>query len=140
MLPAAGQGAANAFQDSVILANCLYDLKDNSQASVTAAFKSYYNQRFQHAKGAYEASKMAGKIMAGSTWSDRLIRTIVFKYMPRSIQQKQLEKTNSYKPQVTFLPRVPNRGTGYVLPQMPSTRYTEEQREREQKADGPTAV
>lgn len=140
MLPAAGQGAANAFQDSVILANCLYDLKDNSQASITTAFKSYYDQRFQHAKGAYEASKMAGKIMAGSTWSDRLIRTVVFKYLPLSIQQKQLEKTNSYRPQVTFLPRVPKRGTGYVISQLPSTRYTEEQRERERKADGAAVV
>ena len=129
MLPAAGQGAANAFQDSVILANCLYDLKDNSQASITTAFESYYDQRFQHAKGAYEASEMAGKIMAGSTWSDRLIRTVVFNYLPQYLQRKHLEKTNSYRPQVTFLPRAPKRGTGYVIPQLPSTRYTEEQRE-----------
>ncbi|GJJ74382.1 hypothetical protein EMPS_06740 [Entomortierella parvispora] len=133
MLPAAGQGAANAFQDSVILANCLYDLKDNSQASITAAFKSYYDQRFQFAKGACEASKIANKVMAGSTWSDRLMRTLVFNYMPRFMQQKHFEKTYSYRPQVTFLPRAPNRGTGYLVPQPPSTRYTEEQRERERK-------
>jgi len=140
MLPAAGQGAANAFQDSVILANCLYDLKDNSQASITSAFKSYYDQRFQHAKGSYEASKMAQKIMGGSTWSDRLIRTVVFKYLPRSILQKQLEKTTSYRPQVTFLPRAPRRGTGYAIPQLPSTRYMEGQRERQRKADGAEAI
>lgn len=139
MLPAAGQGAANAFQDSVILANCLYDLKDNSQASISAAFKSYYDQRYQHAKEGYGVSKLSSKIMAGSTWSDRLIRTVVFKYLPRSVQQKQFEKTNSYKPQVTFLPRAPKRGTGYVLPQLPSTRYTEEQRERERRT-GEAAV
>ncbi|GJJ74503.1 hypothetical protein EMPS_06861 [Entomortierella parvispora] len=131
MLPAAGQGAANALHDAVILANCLYDLKDNTQASVTAAFKSYYNQRYHHAKDCYEVSNVTGKIIAGSTWSDRLVRTIVLKYLPRSFQQKQFEKTNSYKPQATFLPRTPKRGTGYVLPQPPSTRYEEEQKKRE---------
>lgn len=39
-------GAVNAMQDAVILANCLYDLKDNTQKSITAAFKSYYDQRY----------------------------------------------------------------------------------------------
>ncbi|GJJ74504.1 hypothetical protein EMPS_06862 [Entomortierella parvispora] len=138
MLPAAGQGAANAFHDAVILANCLYDLKDNSQASITAAFQSYYDQRFQHAQAGYDVSKLSAKLMAGSTWSDRLVRTIVFKYLPRSIQQKQFEKTNSYRPQAMFLPLAPKRGTGYVLPQLPSERYAEEQKKR--KADEAVVV
>ncbi|GJJ74501.1 hypothetical protein EMPS_06859 [Entomortierella parvispora] len=129
MLPAAGQGAANAFHDAVILANCLYDLKDSSQASITTSFRSYYDQRYHHAKAGYDLSQLSSKIMGGSTWTDRLVRTVIFKYLPRSIQQKQFEKTNSYKPQAMFLPMAPKRGTGYVMPQQPSARYTEEQLE-----------
>lgn len=130
MLPAAGQGAVNALQDAVILANCLYDLKDKSQTSITDAFQSYYNQRYKHAKAHYESSKLYMKLIGGLTWTDRLARTIVLKYLPESILQRELAKASSYRPQVNFLPLVEPRGSGPVLAQFPSKRYTREQQEK----------
>ncbi|GJJ71417.1 hypothetical protein EMPS_03767 [Entomortierella parvispora] len=129
LLMAGGQGAINAIQDSIILANCLYDLEDNSQKSITAAFQSYYEQRYKHAKARYDDSVLAAKVFAGATWTDRLVRTVLFNYLPESIQQLQFKAISSYRPQITFLPRVPFQGTGSVLPQLPSKRYQREQEE-----------
>ena len=70
---------------------------------------------------------LAAKVFSGATWTDRLVRTLVFNYLPESIQQLQFKKIASYRPQITFLPRVPFQGTGSVLPQLPSKRYQEEQ-------------
>ena len=130
MLPGAGQGAVSALQDAVILANCLYDLKDNSQASITDAFQRYYNQRYERAKALCDMSKLYMKLVGGLTWMDRLTRTIVLKYLPKSILQRELIKGSVYRPQVNFLPLVEPRGSGPVLAQLPSKRYTREQQEK----------
>ncbi len=65
MLPSAGQGAINAMQDAVILANCLYDLEAWSSDDISAAFAEYKDQRYQHAKYQFEISKTNAKIMSG---------------------------------------------------------------------------
>ncbi|KAG0042590.1 hypothetical protein BGZ83_000288 [Gryganskiella cystojenkinii] len=131
MFPSAGLGAINAMQDAVILANCFYDLKDKSVKSLKAAFQSYYNQRYERSKEAYNMSQMLAKVMMGQTWSDRLLRTIMLKYLPRSVQQRQFEKGALYRPQVMFLPLVENRGSVTPLPQVPCQRYIQECKDRE---------
>ncbi|KAG0339065.1 hypothetical protein BG000_002914 [Podila horticola] len=113
-----GDGAINAFQDAVILANCIYDMTSTDPASITAAFKDYREQRYDHVKGQYDWSKVNAKIMYGQ---------IIFTFLPRSLMDKGLVKEGAYRPQVAFLPRIPNRGRGHVLPQKPSRRYEEQQ-------------
>ncbi|KAG0202927.1 hypothetical protein BGX28_004713 [Mortierella sp. GBA30] len=73
MLPSAGQGAMNAMQDAVILANCLYDLESLTPEAINAALKDYQEQRFEHAKFQYETSKINGRIMSGQVRLSRLI-------------------------------------------------------------------
>ena len=128
-----GQGAVNALQDATILANCLYDLEDNSKKSITAAFRSFYKQRFDLAKEAYDMSEVAAKVINGQKWHDRLVRNIMFNYLPDWVQQYSHEKRFLYRPQATFLPMVPFKGKGRVLPQLPSKRYTQEQEEKRKK-------
>ena len=66
MLPSAGQGAVNAMQDAVILANCLYDIaSDASEANVGAAFNDFQEQRFPHVKQQFEISKTMAKVIYG---------------------------------------------------------------------------
>ncbi|KAF9913592.1 hypothetical protein BX616_009843 [Lobosporangium transversale] len=127
LLPSAGQGAVNAFQDAVILANCIYDLKSLAQEDIIATFKDYRDQRYPHVIEQYEASKMNAKIIYGQKLSERVIRNIVLNYMPKSVQVKNAAKNMAYRPQATFLPLPPKRGISPVLPQKPSRRYMEEQ-------------
>jgi len=84
-------------QDAVILANCLFDTPDKSKKSVEACFQSYYRQRYEHAKVNYDASLVLSKVMCGLTWKDRLIRTIMLKYVPESFHLKQFAKAAGYR-------------------------------------------
>ncbi|KAI1308948.1 hypothetical protein EDD11_004157 [Mortierella claussenii] len=99
-----GDGAVSAFQDAVVLSNCLYDLLDSSPKSIKAAFQDYYEQRYHHAVKAFKLSSTVSGVMTGT---------------------------------ITWLPRVPHRGTGTVSPQKPSKRYADEQAQA--KAAAPVA-
>lgn len=63
-------------------------------------------------------------------WWERLLRNVLFYYVPDWLQQWVYGKMTEYRPQITWLPLVENRGTGYVIPQKPSRRYTEEQTQK----------
>jgi hypothetical protein len=58
---------------------------------------------------------------------DRVIRHLALNYLPNSIQSKAGMKDMAYRPQASYLPQVPNRGSSFVHPQKPSRRYQEEQ-------------
>ncbi|KAG0049271.1 hypothetical protein BGZ83_005912 [Gryganskiella cystojenkinii] len=122
MMPSAGQGATNAMQDSVILANCLFDLRSNSIEHITEAMKSYKEQRYPHAKNQFEISQKLGKMMYGHKLTERLIRHVVLNWLPKSVLQKGNLKTYRYKPQVIFMPLVPHRGIVPAEPQVESRR------------------
>ncbi|CAO3571995.1 unnamed protein product [Mortierella alpina] len=128
LLPSAGQGAVNAMQDAVILANCLYDLTAVTSEGIAAALQDFKDQRYSHVVAQYEGSKKNAKILYGQTLWERMVRHVVFKYLPESARTMHLVKELSYRPQATFLPRVPNHGTSEVLPQKSSWRYTELQK------------
>ncbi|KAI8605424.1 hypothetical protein EDD21DRAFT_140714 [Dissophora ornata] len=128
MLPSAGQGAVNAMQDAVILSNCLYDVAYNpSNENLTAAFQDFKEQRYAHVQRQFDISKTMAKVIYGQTWSERVLRQIVFGYLPQSILHKDTIKSAEYRPQCMFLPLTPNHGTCPVLPQKPSKRYEAEQ-------------
>ncbi|KAI8346519.1 hypothetical protein B0O80DRAFT_503426 [Mortierella sp. GBAus27b] len=123
MLPSGGQGATNAMQDAVILANCIYDLQSNSPKHITEAFKSYKEQRYPHAKYQMDKSKTMGRVLYGQTMSDRFLRYVAFNVVPQKSQEEQFLKDTNYRPILTFMEPPENRGSGPVLPQKPSRRY-----------------
>ncbi|KAF9431987.1 hypothetical protein BGZ76_011446 [Entomortierella beljakovae] len=121
MLPSAGQGATNAMQDAVVLANCLYSLDDYSPESLEKAFKEYFRQRYHRAKKIVEVSRVMSKIVAGQSWVERIIRQVVFNYLPKWAVQSEFAKNLAYRPQISWLPLAENRGTLPVLPQEGAT-------------------
>ncbi|KAF9347901.1 hypothetical protein BGX26_000659 [Mortierella sp. AD094] len=128
LLPSSGQGAVNAMQDSVILANCIYELRSVAENDVAEALRDFKEQRYPHVKDQYKASQMSAKLLYGQTIYEKVLRKVVLNYMPKSIQRKSMTKDLAYRPQASFLPQVPKRGTLDVLPQKPSKRYQEEQK------------
>ncbi|KAF9330079.1 hypothetical protein BGZ91_000278 [Linnemannia elongata] len=135
MLPSAGQGATNAMEDAVIIANCIYELGSSfSKTDIEAALTDYRSQRFEHAKQQVENSNMAGKLFYGQTWLERLIRRAVLNWIPKSFEKASLTQAVAYRPQATFLPMVPKRGTFPILPQKLSKRYEEEQAKKNVQA------
>ncbi|KAF9136099.1 hypothetical protein BGW39_006895 [Mortierella sp. 14UC] len=128
-----GDGGMNAMQDAVILANSIYDLEDLRSESITAAFRDYKDQRYPHAKRQVANSRINAKISSGQTRTDRVVRHMVLNFLPRSIQNKQFSKDAAYRPQCTFLERIPDKGSVPSLPQRPSWRYEAEKRAAAEK-------
>ncbi|KAG0054204.1 hypothetical protein BGZ83_011725 [Gryganskiella cystojenkinii] len=127
LLPSAGLGASCAMQDAVILANCLYDLESLSKESIQTALQSYKEQRHDHVRDMFEKSKFNAIFFNGQTFKERLIRFLALNFVPQSVKTKALLKGFSYRPEISYLPRVPKRGKGEVLPQRLSKRYELEQ-------------
>ncbi|KAG0038875.1 hypothetical protein BGZ83_002972, partial [Gryganskiella cystojenkinii] len=143
LLPSAGQGAVCALQDAVILANCLYDLESLSRDHIQDALLDFKAQRYEYVKEQFDKSKMNATILYGQTLKERIIRYLVLNWVPESIQRKELYKGYAYRPQLNFVPLVPKRGQGEVLPQKPSKRYErylEEKRQKEKVAKTGQAV
>ncbi|KAF9899617.1 hypothetical protein BX616_002932 [Lobosporangium transversale] len=112
-----GDGAVNAMQDAVVLANCLYNMTDNSSKSIQTAFEEYYAQRYHRAHAQFITSNGMSKIMSGQTLAERMLRKTILNYTPNWIQQQYIAKSFEYRPQIAWLPLVKNRGTTRVLPQ-----------------------
>ncbi|KAF9359789.1 hypothetical protein BGX26_011448 [Mortierella sp. AD094] len=117
MLPGAGQGAGMAMRDAVVLANCIYNMKDYSTESINTAFASYYKQRFPEANIQFKNSANMAKIMFGQKWSERALRYMMLNYTPYWLIQKKQNNDYAYRPQINWLPLVEKRGIGNVLPQ-----------------------
>jgi hypothetical protein len=66
--------------------------------------------------------------------SERILRKVVFNWMPKSIQMKQLTRDSAYRPQANFIPEAPKRGTTDIIRQWPSKRIQKEKEEAEKKA------
>ncbi|KAG0372895.1 hypothetical protein BGX24_012437 [Mortierella sp. AD032] len=127
LLPSSGAGAVNAMQDAVILANHLYDIKPTSFENIKKALSEYKEERFDAVKEQYPQSYVAAKLMYGHTFSEQMLRHVIFNWLPKSMQKKQLQKDSAYRPQANFLPPAPKRGTIDIIPQAPSKRIQKEE-------------
>ncbi|OAQ29370.1 FAD/NAD(P)-binding domain-containing protein [Linnemannia elongata AG-77] len=134
LLPSSGAGAVNAMQDAVLLANHIYDIKPTSFENIKRALCDYKEERFDAIKDQYPQSYVAAKLIYGHTFSERALRQVVFNWMPKSMQMKQLLKDTAYRPQANFLPPAPKRGTMDTIPQKPSRRIREEAEAAKNKA------
>ncbi|GJJ70240.1 hypothetical protein EMPS_02589 [Entomortierella parvispora] len=132
LLPSSGQGAVNAMEDAVILANCLYDIGTTSPGDIKAALQSYKDQRLPHVIEQYKASKATAKFMYGHTFLERCIRFAVFNLIPTWKMNEMTQKDAAYRPQITFLPLAPNLDASYVEPQFPNRRYEVEQKAKKE--------
>ncbi|KAF9348485.1 hypothetical protein BGX26_000111 [Mortierella sp. AD094] len=104
-----GDGAIHAMQDAVILSNCIDSMSGNTRLeNIQAAFRSYKDQRYPRAKTDIANSMFISRIMTSQQWSDRLMRKLVFQYLPT---WATTSKTAPYRPQAVFLPLIGGRGS-----------------------------
>ncbi|KAG0288544.1 hypothetical protein BGZ97_006735 [Linnemannia gamsii] len=140
LLPSSGAGAVNAMQDAVILANHLYDIYPTSFENIKTALNDYKEERFDAIKDQYPQSYVSAKLMYGHTLSERMLRQVVFNWMPKSMLNKQLVKDTAYRPQANFIPQAPKRGMVDIIPQMPSKRAQKEEEEAKRKEAAAAAL
>jgi hypothetical protein len=51
--------------DAVVLANCIYAMKDGSYSSITSTFEDYYGQRYHRLDAQFKRSQSMSAITAG---------------------------------------------------------------------------
>ncbi|KAF9278481.1 hypothetical protein BGZ68_008530 [Mortierella alpina] len=115
-----GDGATNAMQDAIVLANAIYNLSSVTSEEITCALKLYHGQRYTLSKMHVEKSKSMAKLMNGTSWLEKAIRYVVFNWIPSGRRSEKVYQDTGYRPQACFLPLTENRGTVAVLPQSPT--------------------
>ncbi|KAG0070031.1 hypothetical protein BGZ90_012783 [Linnemannia elongata] len=96
-------------------------------SDISATLDQFKNERYVKVKAQYEASKTNARLIYGQTYLERFMRMIVFNWLPESVKMKGAYRGVEFRPQASFLPQIPVRGSGPVLPQNPSQRYLDEQ-------------
>ncbi|KAG0362914.1 hypothetical protein BGX24_005037, partial [Mortierella sp. AD032] len=108
--PAGGAGATNAVHDAVTIANWIHALPPNpTKQDIENYFEEYKKERLPKAKEAYDSSRMFKTISSKSYlgW----IAAVCFKYMPGWVNRTMLSSMMAYRPTVSFLPDVEDKGT-----------------------------
>ncbi|KAI1320471.1 hypothetical protein EDD11_000856 [Mortierella claussenii] len=115
MYPSAAQGANAAIQDAVVLSNYLYAMPNSEPETIRKAFEGYYQERVVSARQAYETSDRFRQLFR-KRLVNSFIRAVV-KYIPQWVWNRAFDKIYSNRPQVAFLPKVPDRGSIKASPQ-----------------------
>ncbi|KAI8594235.1 hypothetical protein EDD21DRAFT_449518 [Dissophora ornata] len=115
--------------DAVVLANCLFELKDLSTKSIGAAYRNYYTQRYPQARSQVLASRSITKLVCGQTLKERLSRYAILNWIPHSYQQRMVLEALTYRPQASFLSPAEDRGTDQTLSlsQIAQRQWTEDE-------------
>ncbi|KAG0210645.1 hypothetical protein BGX28_009071 [Mortierella sp. GBA30] len=116
MHPSAGLGAVAAIQDAAVLSDLLFHLPTNaSPQDISNAFQSYREDRYPIALQSYEARYQMSHLNEQS-WISNFIRKVM-NNLPKWIWYRALDRLYEYRPQVSFLSKVDDRGEVPPLPQ-----------------------
>ncbi|KAF9435737.1 hypothetical protein BGZ76_005600, partial [Entomortierella beljakovae] len=117
------QGAIQAILDGVSLANALYDMESNTIDDVTKAFNRYTTERIPVARMAVKGSRSFGKLVNIQGKLSNFIRKFSFRNVPNWLLRMVTDKLHLHRPQLTFLPMIPDRGTEKAPEQQYSRKY-----------------
>ncbi|KAF9948872.1 hypothetical protein BGZ65_007762 [Modicella reniformis] len=113
------QPASEAIVDAVTLVNFLANVTSESMESLTTAFKEYHTRRSPITKAVVEQCVLMRQVFAGRGRAASLKRNFVLFYMPEKMRHMLDDKRNEDRPQLWFLPQVPDRGIVKPLPNLP---------------------
>ncbi|KAF9388186.1 hypothetical protein CPB97_001486 [Podila verticillata] len=107
--PAGGQGAVNAIQDAIALANWINTLNADATWDETAkVFSEYRSERHPWAQHAFTDSQVMSKLVAMNFMGK--VARYAAKNMPVWLQRAAFSRIATNRPQVAFLPLAPDRG------------------------------
>ncbi|KAF8931525.1 hypothetical protein BGZ47_011798 [Haplosporangium gracile] len=112
MNPSGGQGAMNAMQDALALANWLNVLSSSSKLDLEKIFKEYKKERYPIAKAGFKHSQQYSRLY-GKTWSADIMRAIM-KNMPEWLFTVMMKRLAGNRPIISFM--APPEDKGSVKP------------------------
>ncbi|KAF9421352.1 hypothetical protein BGZ94_008845 [Podila epigama] len=119
VVPSAGLGANLAVLDGVHLCNLLVDAPSDVSEIIEQIFQDYHEKRHKIAEAALMNARQFGKVMSGRGWMADLVRKIFLNYIPEWLTRWSNAQRLQFRPQLHFLPQVPDRGVPKARPQEP---------------------
>ncbi|KAG0320052.1 hypothetical protein BGZ99_004703 [Dissophora globulifera] len=108
-LMSGGQGTVQALLDGVCLVNLLYDMEYKTPDHISKVFKKYQSERSKAVKVSIENTSQTDNAFHGQGIKATLMRKLLFN-TAWTFSLKS-DKFNNYRPQLSFLPFVEDRGT-----------------------------
>lgn len=90
--PNMGQGACQAIEDAVILADCI-----TRHSVIAEAFKDFEQRRMKRVHGIVNRSWSMGKVGQLENRAMAEMRNLIFRSLPSSLMRKQLEDVSEFK-------------------------------------------
>ncbi|KAF9293695.1 hypothetical protein BGZ88_005024 [Linnemannia elongata] len=81
-------------------------------SDISATLDQFKNERYVKVKAQYEASKTNARLIYGQSYFERFMRMMVFNWLPESVKMKGAYRGVEFRPQASFLPQIPVRGSG----------------------------
>ncbi|KAF9373931.1 hypothetical protein CPB97_000226 [Podila verticillata] len=119
VVPSAGLGANLAILDGVHLCNLLIDAPQDSQEIIDQIFANYYEKRCKIAQAALVNARQFGKVMSDRGFIAEMVRKVFLNYIPDWLTRWSNAQRLQFRPQLHFLPLVPDRGSSKARPQEP---------------------
>ncbi|KAF9134347.1 hypothetical protein BGW39_007364 [Mortierella sp. 14UC] len=113
--PAGGEGAMNAMQDALAIANWLNVLSSPSKRDLEKVFKEYENERYPIAKAGFKNSQQYSRLY-GKTWSADITRAMM-KNMPRWLFTMMMKRIAGNRPIIAYMTPPEDKGSVKPWPQ-----------------------
>ncbi|KAG0299767.1 hypothetical protein BGZ98_009772 [Dissophora globulifera] len=116
MAPNGGLGGQSAMFDAVVLANHINTIRENKLGDIEQALTAYREERFPLAKDAVAVSSSLISLVKQNMMG--ILMRQFMKHVPRSVWYRMRAKIAGYRPQISFLPLVEDKGTDPPRPQL----------------------
>ncbi|KAF9959675.1 hypothetical protein BGZ72_009031 [Mortierella alpina] len=110
IVPIVGEAADDSILDALALSEALFSLRSARKRDVQTAFEQYHRDRTSRRVSAIDESRELDLLLRAKNTMRKLYRAWVLNYAPKCSQEKRDDEKYSYRPQASFLHRVPDYG------------------------------
>ncbi|KAK3816266.1 MAG: hypothetical protein J3Q66DRAFT_342099 [Benniella sp.] len=109
IVPVLGQAADESILDAMALCEALFDMPSLNLRDIQQAFHRYRKERTSRREAAIDEARSLDQILNAKGALRRLYRSAALN-LPRWVQDRKYDEKYSYRPQASFLDRVPDYG------------------------------
>ncbi|KAG0324271.1 hypothetical protein BGZ99_002006 [Dissophora globulifera] len=123
-VPVLGQPGEDTILDALALSEVLFSMPSTRLNDIHRAFDRYHKERTSRRESAISESRELDQTLHAKGSLRRLYRSFILNCTPKYIHDRKSDEKYAYRPQATFLQRVPDYGRVQPNPSSYSRRYS----------------
>ncbi|KAG0304467.1 hypothetical protein BGZ98_005483 [Dissophora globulifera] len=123
-VPVLGQPGEDTILDALVLSEVLFAMPSTRLNDIHRAFDRYHKERTSRRESAISESRELDQTLHAKGSLRRLYRSFILNCTPKYIHDRKSDEKYAYRPQATFLQRVPDYGRVQPNPSSYSRRYS----------------